>query len=122
METAASSPTKKRWFKRIAWALGIALVLYCSQYSLWVGYLLATGPFGGKEVIHIDTSCGNGEYRITVYQYRNGDGYLELGNKAGKVFATARYANGEDTPFRWEKDCKKVMVGSVDGLVFLEVK
>ena len=115
--------SKKRWLKGLAWAIGIVLVLHFSRYYLWVGYILATGPLGGSEVIYTDTTCGDGEYRIVVHQYQSGDGYLELTNKAGKVFDSAKYTRGVDyAPFRWQKGCKKVLVGSNDGLVFLEAK
>lgn len=114
------------WLKRSLWLLLILLIpiaidLY--NYGPWIAYLLATGPLGGASVVETDASCGNGEYRVVVYKYQSGDGYLDLANRAGKVFDSAKYGNSiEYKPFTWMNDCKKVMVGSNEGLVFLEAK
>lgn len=124
----SSSPQSKArfWLKCLLWLFLILLIpisVYLYYYGPWIAGLLATGPLGGSTVIDTDASCGDGEYRIVVYQYKNGDGYLELTNRAGKVFASAEYWNSiEYKPFTWMKGCKKVMVGSNEGLVFLEVK
>ena len=115
-----------KWFKRLLWLFLILLIglgIYFYKYLPWLAYLLATGPLGGSEIIATDASCGDGEYRIVVHQYRSGDGYLELTNRAGKVFDSSTYSRGIDyTPFKWKKNCKQVMVGSNDGLTYLEVK
>lgn len=112
-----------KWIKRVFWLMLILALLYLSQYAFLLAYLVATGPLGGTEIVATDTSCGDGEYRIVVYQYRSGDGFLELMNRHGKVFDSSKYTRGVDyTPFDWDKDCKRVMVGSNDGLIFLKVK
>ncbi len=114
---------RKKWGLRIFWLGLIAMVLYAARYAFWGAYLLATGPLGGTEAVYTDTSCGSGEYRLVVYQYKSGDGYLELTNNAGKVFGRSEFSKGIDyAPFKWAKDCKKVMVGSDDGLTYLRVE
>lgn len=126
MKSAAPQSILWKWVKRLLWLLLILLIglgIYFYKYLPWLTYLLATGPLGGSEIIATDASCGDGEYRIVVHQYRSGDGYLELTNRAGKVFDSTTYSRGIDyTPFKWKKNCKKVMVGSNDGLTYLEVK
>lgn len=126
MKMVAPRPALRMWLKRLLWLVLIALipiVIYLYYYGPWVAYLLATGPLGGSQVVETNASCGDGEYRVVVYKYRSGDGYLELTNRAGKVFDSAKYGNGiEYRPFTWLKNCKKVMVGSNDGLIFLEAK
>jgi hypothetical protein len=126
MKQAPIKSARRKWLKRLlglALLVLIPLMIYLYYYGPWIAYLLATGPLGGATVVYTDTSCGNGEYRIVVYKYRSGDGRLELTNRAGKVFDSAAYGNGiEYAPFRWNAGCKKVMVGSNEGLVFLEVK
>ncbi len=126
MKSTAPRSTVRIWAKRL---LGLFLLIlipasvYLYYYGPWIAYLLATGPLGGATLVETDASCGDGAYRIEVYQYKSGDGYLALSNREGKVFASAQYANGIDYgPFRWKPDCKKVMVGSNEGLVFLEAK
>jgi hypothetical protein len=126
MKATAPQSAWRKWIKRL---LGLALIplialaIYLYYYGPWLAYLLATGPLGGVEIIETDASCGNGEYRVVVYQYRSGDGYVALTNRAGKVFDSAKYTRGIDyAPFTWMNHCKKVMVGSNEGLVFLEVK
>lgn len=129
MKSATPPQARSRrwnWIKSLLWLL-LALVILLSiclyYYGPWIAYHLATGPLGGSEVIATDASCGDGEYRIVVHQYRSGDGYLELTNRSGKVFDSSTYSRGIDyTPFKWRKNCKKVMVGSNDGLSYLEVK
>jgi hypothetical protein len=123
----ASTPAKRRWGRILLITafvvISLPLAVFFSPYGPWLGYLLATGPLGGAEIVATDASCGTGEYRIIVHQYRSGDGYLALTNKAGKVFDSASYTRGVDyAPFRWDASCKKVLVGSNDGLVFLEAK
>ena len=126
MKQAATKSAPGKWLKRLLGLVLLALIpimIYLYYYGPWIAYLLATGPLGGSTVVYTDTSCGNGEYRIVVYKYRSGDGRLELTNRAGKVFDSTAYGKGiEYAPFRWDADCKKVMVGSNEGLVFLEVK
>ena len=126
MKSVKPQPTWRKWIKRFLWLVFIALILatiYLYPYRFWIGYLLATGPLGGATVVETDASCGDGEYRIVVYEYRSGDGYLALTNREGKVFGSAQYTNGtEYGPFTWLENCKRVMVGSNEGLVFLEVK
>ncbi len=124
-----SSPPQSKvrtWLKRLLWLfilLLIPIVVYLYYYGPWIAWHLATGRLGGSTVVSTDASCGDGEYRIVVYKYRSGDGRLELTNRAGKVFDSANYGNGiEYKPFTWLKGCKRVMVGSNEGLVFLEVK
>lgn len=121
------SPTSKAriWLKRLLWLFLILLIplgVYLYYYGPWIAYHLATGALGGSVVVETDASCGDGEYRVVVYKYRSGDGYLELMNRAGKVFDTAKYTNGIDYgPLRWKPDCKKVMITSNDGMMYLEV-
>ena len=126
MKAHAQQSNLRRWGKRLLWLLFILfipLAVYLYYYGPWIAYHLATGPLGGSVIVEIDASCGDGEYRIVVYKYRSGDGYLELTNRAGKVFASAKYANSiEYGPFRWKPGCKRVLVGSNEGLVFLAVK
>ena len=126
MKSAVPKPASRTWRKRLLFAMLITLIplsIFIYNYGPWILYHLATGPLGGSVVVETDASCGDGEYRIVVYKYRSGDGYLELTNRAGKVFGSAKYANGIDYgPFTWMPNCKRVMVGSNDGLVFLEVK
>lgn len=126
MKPAVPQSPMRRWLKRLLWLSLIPIIaisIYLYYYGPWIAYLVATGPLGGSTIVATDASCGDGEYRIVVYKYQSGDGHLELRNRAGKVFDTANYGNGiEYTPFRWDADCKKVMVGSNDGLTFLEVK
>lgn len=116
----------RTWLKRLFYlslVLLIAAGAYFYQYIPWIAYHIATGPLGGSVIVETDASCGDGEYRIVVYKYQSGDGYLELRNRAGKVFGTADYWNSiEYKPFTWMKNCKRVMVGSNEGLVFLEAK
>lgn len=123
MNSILPHPAKKKWVKRIllfsCFPLAIALV-YCGLYTY---VMIMHGPLGNAKVIYTDTSCGNAEYRIVVHQYDNGDGYLELTNREGKIFDLSRYTRGVDyTPFDWDANCKRVMVGSNDGLVFLKAK
>ncbi len=123
----SSPPHKVRtWLKHLRWLFILLLIpigVYLYHYGPWIAYHLATGRLGGSTVVFTDASCGDGEYRIVVYKYRSGDGRLELTNRAGKVFNSASYGNGiEYKPFTWLKGCKSVMVGSNEGLVFLEVK
>ncbi len=126
MSAHAQQSKLRRWGKRLLWLLFILFIPlagYLYYYGPWIAYHLATGPLGGSVIVETDASCGDGEYRIVVYKYRSGDGYLELTNRAGKVFDSAKYANSiEYGPFRWKPDCKRVLVGSNEGLVFLEVK
>ena len=126
MKPTAQQSALRTWLKRLLWLLLILLIpiaVYLYNYGPWIAYHLGTGPLGGSTIVATDASCGDGEYRIVVYKYRSGDGYLELRNRAGNVFDTADYGNGiEYTPFRWDSDCKKVMVGSNEGLTYLEVK
>lgn len=126
MNTTVPQLIKKPWAKRFLWLFLILLIplgFFLNHYGFLISYILLTGPLGGATIVATDTSCGDGEYRIVVYEYRSGDGYLELTNRAGKVFDSSRYARGVDyTPFDWDKNCKRVMVGSNDGLVFLKVK
>ncbi len=126
MKQAAPKSLLRRWLKPVLGLLLLALIpitAWLYKYGPWLAYLLATGPLGGATVIYTDTSCGNGEYRVVVYKYQSGEGRLDLTNRNGKVFDTANYGNGiEYTPFRWDANCKKVMVGSNEGLTYLEVK
>jgi hypothetical protein len=126
MNPTAPKSLRKPWTKRLLWLALIALIplgIFLYHYGFLMSYILLTGPLGGATIVSTDTSCGDGEYRIVVYQYQSGDGYLALTNRAGKVFDTTRYARGVDyAPFDWDKNCKRVMVGSNEGLVFLKVK
>ena len=126
MKPPSTQSKGRTWLKRLLWLLPLILipaVIYLYNYGPWIAYLLATGPLGGSVVVETDASCGDGEYRIVVYKYKSGDGHLDLTNRAGKVFDSAKYGDGiEYKPFTWMKNCKKVMVGSNDGLVFLQVK
>ena len=126
MKSSKPQSKVRTWLKRLLWLfilLLIPIVVYLYYYGPWIAYHLATGRLGGSTIVDTDASCGDGEYRIVVYKYRSGDGRLELTNRAGKVFDTAEYWNSiEYKPFTWMKGCKRVMVGSNEGLVFLEVK
>lgn len=116
----------RTWLKRLLWltiVLLIPIAVFLYYYGPWLAYHLGTGALGGATVMETDASCGSGEYRIVVYKYQSGDGYLELMNRDGKVFDSARYAKDiEYGPFIWKPDCKKVRVGANEGLRYLEVK
>jgi hypothetical protein len=123
---ADSQPPRRKWVTLLRWLLLVSLIpvsVGIYRYGFWISYLILTGPLGGSEIVAIDTSCGDGEYRIVVHQYKSGDGYLELTNRQGKVFDSSKFSRGGDyTPFRWKRNYRKVMVGLDDGLAYLEVK
>jgi hypothetical protein len=114
------------WLKCLLWLFLILLIplsVYLYGYGPWIAWHLSTGALGGSVIVETDASCGDGEYRVVVYKYKNGNGYLELMNRAGKVFDSAEYTNGVGYgPLRWKPNCKKVMVTSNEGLMYLEVK
>lgn len=124
--SADSQPPRRKWVTRLRWLLLVALIpvsVGIYRYGFWVSYQILTGPLGGSEIVAVDTSCGDGEYRIVVHQYKSGDGYLELTNRQGKVFDSSKYSRGVDyTPFKWKKNCKKVMIGADEELTYLKIK
>lgn len=123
MNATASRSPRKIWGQRFLVLLLIFMVPFLTYCGFYVYVMIMHGHLGSAKVIATDTSCGNGDNRIVVYEYDNGDGYLELTNRDGKVFAASSYTRGVDyTPFRWDKSCKKVLVGSNDGLIFLTAK
>jgi hypothetical protein len=80
----------------------------------WQGYYLyaviGNGKVGFAKLT--DTfACENSDYQIRWYEYTNGDGYVELTNRAGKVFGKASYTEGSTAgPILWAADCKSVLV------------
>lgn len=125
MKSAMPKPANRKWRKRLLWlllAIVALLSIWLYFYGPWIAYHVGTGPLGGSAIVETDASCGDGEYRVVVYKYRSGDGYLELRNRAGKVFDSANYANGIDYgPLRWNPDCMKVMITANEGMRYLEV-
>ncbi len=118
----APAPTR-RWKKALVWLTLLATTTLLIVAGLWVYLVILGGSFDDAKLIHTDTACSTGAYRLKIYQHRNGDGYMELVDAADKVHAKSTYSRGlELTSFSWDKDCKRIMVPSDNGLIFLKVK
>jgi hypothetical protein len=116
MDTAAKKP---RWKKPLLWLTLLATLI---AVGLWVYVAIMGGSFDDAKLIYTDTSCSTGAYRLKVYEYRNGNGYMALVDTKDNVYAKSTYSRGlELTSFSWDKDCKRIMVPSDKGLIFLKV-
>ncbi len=114
---------KPRWKKPFLWIILFSILTLVAAAGLWVYVVIMGGSFDNAKLIYTDTACSTGAYRLKIYEYRNGNGYMELVDTKDKVFATSSYSRGlELTSFSWDKDCKRVMVPSDNGLIFLKVK
>ncbi len=120
MKTAVKKP---RWRKLFVWLILLSLLGSLIVASLWVYVVIMGGSFDDAKLIYTDTACSTGAYRLKIYEYRNGNGYMELVDTKDKVYAKSAYTRGlELTSFSWDKDCKRIMVPSDNGLIFLKVK
>lgn len=56
--------------------------------------------------------CGNGNYSLQTFTYRNGDGYVQLIDQAGRVHGQSYFSEGTDLGPIWSDDCKQVSVNT----------
>lgn len=121
MSNIAAPPRHRK--KALLWVTFLLVIVSLATAGFWV-YLVVLGEsFDDAKLIHTNNDCATGAYHLKIYQYRNGDGYMELVDPHGKVHDKSSYSNGlELSSFSWEKDCRRVMVPSDNGLIFLRVK
>lgn len=112
----------RKWMKRLLWLSLIPAIAIGGYYLLYTYFFVIGGTISSAELADTD-SCGAGDYRLLEYKYRNGDGYLHLVDRNGKVLDSSKFSHGTDIgPIGWSKDCQTVNVGSDEGRVILEVK
>ncbi|GKT21734.1 hypothetical protein [Acidovorax sp. SUPP3334] len=79
-----------------------------------------TTNFDRAKLAHTD-ACGAGSYRLNVYKYSGGAGYVELTDRQGKGFGRADFSEGAYLDPEWSGDCLMVTVGTDTDRVKIEV-
>ncbi|GKT22718.1 hypothetical protein [Acidovorax sp. SUPP3334] len=106
---------QKRKFSKVLiifFILGAIGILIMSQFN---------DPFKIAELENTNV-CGNGDYRLLTFAYRNGDGYVQLVDRAGRTHAQSLFSEGTDLGPIWSNDCKQVSVNTDKDPVLLSVE
>lgn len=101
-------PQPRRWRQRAS-RLGVLFGVLAAIVAATL--FLFTRAFDSARLVHTDV-CGNGSYRLSVYKYSGGAGYVELTDRQGKVFGQSDFPEGAYLDPEWSDDCLAVTVGT----------
>lgn len=115
-----ASANRLRRIKLVLLLLLALLTLIICALAFFFGVM--KGELDQPRLIHTDTTCKTGQYRLEIYKYQSGAGYMRLIDLKGKIYAENAFDSGlELTSFAWDKDCKRIRVPSDQGLIFMKV-
>lgn len=118
MNPATHTKPKTRWLK---W-LGLLFIapLAVGLAALALLFLLWNHAFDDATLLYTVSGCKNGPYSLQVFTYKNGDGYMQLVDQRGKRIAKSTFSHAlEMTGFKWDEDCKRILIPSDQGYTFL---
>lgn len=99
------SQKARRWRRRLGILFGVLAA------TVVAALFLLTETFDKARLVHTDI-CGNGNYRLGVYKYSGGAGYVELTDRDGKAFGRSDFSDGAYLDPEWSNDCLMVTVGT----------
>lgn len=99
------SQKARRWRRRLGILFGVLAA------TVVAALFLLTETFDKARLVHTDI-CGNGNYRLGVYKYSGGAGYVELTDRDGKAFGQSAFSDGAYLDPEWSNDCLTVTVGT----------
>jgi len=104
------------WF-----AAGLSLAVWL-VFNTPILFFIANSSFFGKAEFSHSSHCANTNYRLDIYLYRNGDGYVQLMDGAGRIHGQSPFSEGTDLGPMWSDDCKQVSVNTDKDPVSLSVQ
>lgn len=93
------------WIAALTTLTALVCVMYASIFTV-------TDKTGNATFIGANY-CTPNSYRISIHEYRNGDGYVNLESPDLKILAKADFKAGVEVgrPI-WAKDCKTVSIST----------
>ncbi|WCM86724.1 hypothetical protein [Acidovorax sp. NCPPB 3576] len=103
------------------WLVALLSLAIWLVFNTPILFVLANSSYFGKAEFSHSSYCENTNHRLDVYLYRNGDGYVQLVDGAGRAHGQSLFSEGTELGPIWSNDCKQVSVNTDKDSVSLSV-